>query len=226
MPPATGRLLRLAMAVLAVALCSSGGSDSGSSGSGSGSTPPAIVFGTAWKKEATAETTWSAFQAGFRAFDTANQPRHYNESALGDVIARALAGGMPREQLWVQTKYTQPSGHQDKNSASPLPYPYDTTSPTEEQVRESVKGSLAHLGVDYVDALFLHAPTVGKGLAEADLAAWRGLEAEALAGTARALGASNVNAAQLRTLLGVEVIVDGSRWEPRVRPSIVQNRER
>jgi hypothetical protein len=44
----------------------------------------------AWKKGATAEHAISALQTGFRAFDTANQPRHYNETSLGHALSFAL----------------------------------------------------------------------------------------------------------------------------------------
>ena len=34
-----------------------------------------ILYGTAWKKERTAELTYQALKAGFKGFDTAAQPR-------------------------------------------------------------------------------------------------------------------------------------------------------
>ena len=174
--------------------------------------PRGIVFGTAWRGEATHSLTWTAFEAGFRAFDSANQPRHYNESALGAVVRMAAERGVPRSELWLQTKFTHPSGHttpkqQSHGVESPSvagAAPYNVTASTDEQVRQSFRGSLEHLGTSYVDALFLHAPAGTRGqLAATDWAAWRAMEALALSGQARVLGVSNVDAAQLRSLLGV-----------------------
>ena len=36
-----------------------------------------VVYGTAWKKERTAEYVAQAVKSGFRFIDTACQPRHY-----------------------------------------------------------------------------------------------------------------------------------------------------
>ena len=40
---------------------------------------PRLIYGTAWKKEATAPLVVSAVLAGFRGIDTACQPKHYYE---------------------------------------------------------------------------------------------------------------------------------------------------
>lgn len=192
------------------------------------SIPAGIVFGTAWRGEATARLAWAAFTAGFRAFDTANQPRHYNESALGEVVRMAADAGVPRAKLWLQTKFTHPSGHaapkgprasrSEKETPDASTAPYDVAASTEEQVRQSFSSSLEHLRTSYVDALFLHAPSGGHKLAASDWRAWRSMETLALAGQARALGVSNVNAAQLRELLAE------TGDAIRVRPKLVQNR--
>ena len=41
--------------------------------------PVPIIYGTAWKKERTAELVVAAVLAGFRGIDTACQPKHYQE---------------------------------------------------------------------------------------------------------------------------------------------------
>ena len=41
--------------------------------------PVPIIYGTAWKKERTAELVIAAVLAGFRGIDTACQPKHYQE---------------------------------------------------------------------------------------------------------------------------------------------------
>src|SRR5262245_21385115 len=43
----------------------------------------ALVYGTAWKEEATRALTLLALEAGFTGIDTANQRRHYHEAAVG-----------------------------------------------------------------------------------------------------------------------------------------------
>lgn len=44
---------------------------------------PYIIYGTAWKKDDTADLVYKAVHAGFRFIDTACQPRHYNEPGVG-----------------------------------------------------------------------------------------------------------------------------------------------
>jgi diketogulonate reductase-like aldo/keto reductase len=39
---------------------------------------PPVFYGTAWKKEKTAILVETALKQGFRAIDTACQPKHYN----------------------------------------------------------------------------------------------------------------------------------------------------
>lgn len=39
--------------------------------------PPAMLYGTAWKKDTTAGLVHTALKAGFRGIDTACQPKHY-----------------------------------------------------------------------------------------------------------------------------------------------------
>jgi diketogulonate reductase-like aldo/keto reductase len=38
---------------------------------------PRLIYGTAWKKEATTELVIQAILNGFRGIDTACQPKHY-----------------------------------------------------------------------------------------------------------------------------------------------------
>ena len=63
---------------------------------------PRMMYGTAWKKEQTAELVYKAIKAGFRAFDTAAQPKHYNEAGVGEGVRRAIHEGIVhRQDLWV-----------------------------------------------------------------------------------------------------------------------------
>ena len=69
---------------------------------------PVLKYGTAWKKEATAELVEKAIKAGFRHIDTACQPRHYKESGVGDGWK---ASGIDRKDIWLQTKFSGLGAH-------------------------------------------------------------------------------------------------------------------
>jgi diketogulonate reductase-like aldo/keto reductase len=65
-------------------------------------TLPVLIYGTAWKEDRTADLVFKALGAGFRAIDTAAQPKHYREDLVGDGIRRAIrAGKIRREDLYV-----------------------------------------------------------------------------------------------------------------------------
>lgn len=169
---------------------------------------PTFLYGTAWKEDRTRELVAGALDAGFRGIDTANQLRHYREAAVGEAIAAARDGDGPdRGDLFLQTKFTHPAGQGDTP-------PYDPGAPTAEQVRQSLSGSLDHLGVERVDSYLLHAPSQRPGLGEADREAWRAMEEAVEAGRIRLLGASNVTPDQ------VDELCDFAR----VEPAFVQNR--
>ena len=163
-----------------------------------------FIYGTAWKEERTEALVALALANGFRAFDTANQRRHYVEAAVGAAIA---ASGVARDELFVQTKFTHRAGQDHR-------LPYDERAPIGEQVQQSFASSLEHLGTTYVDSYVLHGPSARDRLLEQDVAAWRAMEALHDRGVARQLGISNVSLAQLEQLLGLA----------RVRPAVVQNR--
>lgn len=168
---------------------------------------PSFVYGTAWKEEETARLTRLALSCGFRGIDTANQRRHYFEAAVGEAVRDAIASGMPRSDLFLQTKFTFVGGQDHR-------LPYDPRAPVARQVAQSFERSLEHLGVEHIDSLVLHGPSTQPGLAEADWDAWGAMEDLQRSGATRLVGVSNVNAAQLQEL-----------WQrARVRPSIVQNR--
>lgn len=79
------------------------------------SSVPRIIYGTAWKKERTADLVQLAIRKGFRAIDTACQPKHYNEAGVGEGIQRAYQEGIVRrENLFIQTKFTSLSGQDPK----------------------------------------------------------------------------------------------------------------
>src|SRR5262249_49602457 len=152
------------------------------------------TYGTAWKKEATGVLVETAVKAGFRAIDTANQPKHYQESLVGEALTSLASDGINRSSLFLQTKFTPLNGHDHH-------LPYDPEAMLGEQVRQSFESSLTHLGTDYVDSYLLHGPYSYPGLGEEDWEVWRAIEQIYRSGKARMIGVSNINALQLATLL-------------------------
>jgi len=115
---------------------------------------PKIIYGTAWKKERTASLVVQAVLQGFRAIDTAGQPKHYQEQLVGEALEVLYnQHGLKREDLFLQTKYTSLEG---QDTSKPLPY--DPTTPVTEQVRMSFANSLKNLRTDYLDSYILHSP--------------------------------------------------------------------
>jgi diketogulonate reductase-like aldo/keto reductase len=169
---------------------------------------PRFLYGTAWKEDATRRLTELALEQGFRGIDTANQRRHYHEAAVGEALAAAIGRGTaPRDELFIQTKFTFRRGQDHR-------LPYDPLVAVAEQVRQSFASSLRHLAVDWIDAYLLHGPTLRTGLAPADWEAWQSMETIHESGKAPLLGVSNFSLEQLQALCG----------RARVRPRIVQNR--
>lgn len=176
---------------------------------------PAFVYGTAWKKDATADLVYRALNAGFTGIDTANQPKHYQEDLVGSGLRKALQEGkIKRTNIYLQTKFTGVPG-QDPNNI-----PYDPKDPVPKQVQDSVKSSLQHLrsGGDqfdevdgsYIDTLLLHSPM--STIAET-MEVWETLEGF-VPGTIRNLGISNCD---LFTLMDI-------CERANIKPAVVQNR--
>ncbi len=170
-------------------------------------TIPTVIYGTAWKEDATERLVRTAIKLGFRGIDTANQRRHYNEAAVGSAIATLLKSGITREELFIQTKYTY-THSQDQR------IPYDTHADYSTQVQQSFQNSLEHLQIDYIDSYILHGPSVSFGWTQTDWQVWRAMETIYTEGRTTHLGVSNVNKEQLKFLF------EGSR----VKPTFVQNR--
>lgn len=80
---------------------------------------PPLIYGTAWKKERTADLVIQAIKAGFCGIDTACQPKHYNESLVGEALVKLGKHNISRDSLFLQTKFTPLSG-QDPNQGSAL----------------------------------------------------------------------------------------------------------
>ena len=170
--------------------------------------PPSIIYGTAWKEDRTRALTSQAIGAGFRAFDTANQRKHYVEEAVGAAIQDALSSGsVTREDFFIQTKFTYPGGQDHR-------IPYDLNSDGRTQVRQSLLSSLRHLGVARIDSYLLHGPSRRSGLGLVDLETWRAMENAIDDSLIGFLGISNVCIDQLAALLSCA----------RIKPAFVQNR--
>lgn len=167
---------------------------------------PWLIYGTAWKKERTAEFVLAAFAAGFRGIDTACQPRHYREDLVGSAIADLRQQGLARDGFYLQTKYTPPSG-QDAATI-----PYDQHAAIASQVEQSCARSLTNLGVEYLDTLILHSPLP---TLEETVEAWRAMERIQQGGGARQLGISNCYS--LPFFAALHEVVS-------VKPAVLQNR--
>lgn len=168
---------------------------------------PSFVYGTAWKEEYTSRLVVKAVHAGFRAIDTANQPKHYNESQVGKAMAELAEQGITRDQLFVQTKFTPLDGQDHR-------VPYDRSASLDIQVHQSFQQSLENLGTDYVDCFLLHGPYSYTRMGEPDWLVWHAIEKIHQSGKARMIGISNVQTGHLKDLLE----------HAEIPPMIVQNR--
>src|SRR4051795_274238 len=84
---------------------------------------PRFLYGTAWKEEETQRLTELALRQGFRGIDTANQRRHYHEAGVGQaLISMSGRGGLARDDLFLQTKFTFRDGQDHR-------LPYDPDAP-------------------------------------------------------------------------------------------------
>ncbi|KAL6234866.1 hypothetical protein BDW75DRAFT_155336 [Aspergillus navahoensis] len=175
---------------------------------------PTFIYGTAWKKDRTADLVHQAISTGFRAVDTAAQPKHYREELVGEGIRRALGDGtVRREDLYVQTKFTSVNGQ------NPDDMPYNPKDSVTDQVHASVKSSLYNLRPSaepesaegtYIDTLVLHSPLP---IMAQTIEAWSTLE-KYVPHRIRHLGISNTTLPILRELVSLA----------KVKPAVVQNR--
>ena len=175
---------------------------------------PPFLYGTAWKKERTADLVYQALCSGFKGVDTAAQPKHYREDLVGQGVRRALSEAkISRDDIFIQTKFTSVNG-QDPNKI-----PYDPNSSISEQVHTSIKSSLRNMRPSaeesssestYLDCLVLHSPLPTMGHT---LEAWRAAESY-VPHKIRYLGISNV------TLGILEQLYDAAEF----KPAVVQNR--
>jgi len=155
---------------------------------------PDFLYGTAWKQDRTATLTELALHAGFRAVDTANQRRHYNEAGVGEGLRTAYRAGIAtRADLFLQTKFTYPRGQDHR-------VPYNPAASVTVQVAQSLASSLEHLATDHVDSYMLHGPSSSYDWTDTDAEVWDAMRKERDAGRTRLLGVSNVSLSHLQQM--------------------------
>ncbi|KAJ7346959.1 NADP-dependent oxidoreductase domain-containing protein [Mycena albidolilacea] len=173
-----------------------------------------IIYGTAWKEHRTAVLVEAAVLKGFRAIDTACQPKHYREDLVGAaLLTLQTKHGIKREDLFLQTKYTPIGGH---TTSKPLPYDPATSITT--QIQASFAKSLSNLHTTYLDSYILHSPL---STLEDTLEAWEALGALQDAGQVKKIGVSNTyDLGVLRALSAVRPVQvvqnrwhEGNRWD-------------
>ncbi|QIG80842.1 aldo/keto reductase [Stakelama tenebrarum] len=145
---------------------------------------PKLGLGT-WMIEdgKVAQVVRDAVELGYRHIDTAQA--YKNEAGVGEGIRTA---GVPREELFVTTKLD--AGIKDYEGA-----------------KAAIDGSLAKMGLDYIDMMIIHSPQPwgefrnGEHFFEGNLAAWRALEEALEAGKLHAIGVSNFEQVDLDNLI-------------------------
>jgi len=126
-----------------------------------------------WQSEAGRETEDAvrfALEAGYRHIDTAQA--YGNEESVG---AALRDGGVPREEIFVTTKFF----------------------PGSEDPEREAEESLRRLGIDQVDLYLVHWPQGGP------TRAWAGMQRALERGLTRAIGVSNFDVEELEALLAV-----------------------
>ena len=148
-----------------------------------GSQIPQLAYGTGsalYQKDA-ADLVRMAIENNFTHLDGAQM--YNNEETLG---AGIKASGKLRSELFVVTKITdlQPG----------------------QTIKESLKVSLAKLGLDYVDLFLIHTPAQARK--EKSLSQWwEGMEEVKQAGLAKSIGVSNFKVEDLKVILETAKVV-------------------
>ena len=165
-----------------------------------GAAIPAIGMGTfgsdRYGADAVSQAVRGALKAGYRLHDCASV--YGNEPEVGRVLAEATADGLEREEIFVMSKVWNDAHEPDATV-------------------QSVEKSLDDLGLDYLDAVFVHWPFPNSHAPFADpdardpqarpyvhdefMATWRALEGLQESGKVRHLGTSNVTIPKLELIL-------------------------
>ena len=138
-----------------------------------GASIPQVALGTWPMRDAEVERAClAAFEVGYRHVDTAEN--YENEVGVGRAVR---SSGLPREQLFVTTKFNR------QWHGAPA---------------DGLAGNLTRLGLDHVDLVLLHWPNPAQDLY---VRAWEGLIALREQGLTRAIGLSNFKPAHIDRIL-------------------------
>lgn len=169
---------------------------------------PWIIYGTAWKKENTSRFVHLALANGFTAFDTANMPKHYNETLVGNALYEfSMHSKKKSSEIFLQTKFTPDACEGQMREF----HPYDSFSSIESQVNQSFESSRNHLNGLKIDSLLLHSPYKDDSKTHEAFKAMKKLKDE---GRVDYIGVSNFDIHRLELLTNKTAIV----------PDFVQNR--
>lgn len=166
-----------------------------------------FIYGTAWKEDKTKELVELALNTGYRAIDSANQRKHYNEKQVGQAVQEWINKGNKRSDLFLQSKFTFIEGQDHR-------LPYDPNSPIGEQVLQSFENTLKHFNTDYLDSYLLHGPSRYDDFIERDWEVWNVMEKLYNEGKVKAIGVSNIGINHIKTL----------NKNANIKPHWVQNR--
>ncbi|MDG6103734.1 aldo/keto reductase [Dactylosporangium aurantiacum] len=146
-----------------------------------GAAMPRLGLGTWPMDDAAAETTVAtAIELGYRLVDTAEN--YGNERGVGRGLK---ASGVPREELFVTTKFNKRWHGVDLAA-------------------EACERSLDRLGLDHADLLLIHWPNPGQ---DRYVQAWQGLVRLLEDGRVRAIGTSNFKPAHLERVIAETGVV-------------------
>ena len=165
-----------------------------------------MIYGTAWKKENTASLVEEALLCGFKAIDTACQPKHYREDLVGEGLQNAINKGINRKDIFLQTKFTPISG-QDRTNM-----PYEASDDILTQLEKSFYKSKQNLKVDFIDSYLIHSPFAPL---EDLIKVYKTMEEFVLSGEVGQIGISNCYDQNL-----LSYIYDVAK----VKPTMIQNR--
>lgn len=147
---------------------------------------PKLGLGTWFIDDAVAaQAVRDAVEIGYRNIDTAQA--YGNERGVGEGVRTS---GVAREELFVSTKLAAEIKNHDDAVAA-------------------IDGSLATLGLDYIDLMLIHSPQPwsdfrGGDYAEGNREAWRALEEAYQAGKLRAIGVSNFTESDVENIRRVD----------------------
>ncbi|MCQ1999932.1 aldo/keto reductase [Arthrobacter zhaoxinii] len=145
---------------------------------------PKLGLGTWFIPDAAAaQAVREAAAIGYRNIDTAQA--YGNEHGVGEGVR---SSGIPRGELFVSSKLAAEIKDYDGAVAA-------------------IDGSLATMGLDYLDLMLIHSPQPwndwrGGSYAEGNREAWLALEEAQMAGKLRSIGVSNFERQDLENILG------------------------